>query len=414
MAPSDEPDVVPGDAPLDVNLILPRPAASGTSPQTLVLASFVLLLLSFSTYHVAKTYPISQAMTQVLVFGSFLVIAHRHPEVRVRGWSFMLLGANLVTFGAIIEISQLVPFLASPLTHVGTPLRVVLQQVVGHNTGLLLFAYGLYQWVPAFLSSRRVMEDLVHRWEGELVQSQKVAAMASLLSGVTQELKNPLTTVLDSCAVLLHQPSPEQARNAVREISRASQRCEWVFRNLMSLAHPRAHQSSCLSMGEVIGEAIELSSFALSDAGIVTEISVPPDLPTVRGDHDQVLQVFVNLINNARHALGTHEGPRRLAVTARHEAGRVCVSVTDNGPGHSPAEVEKHFTRDGSSADGSDLGLLVCAAIMRAHRGTIEVRSQPRVRTTYTCDFPAGPAAVSAPVPDGHTDVEEEVALPAS
>jgi len=147
-----------------------EPAAPRTSsrPAHLVLVTAILVLLAYSIHLSSTLVAIMQALILVGVFAYFLVLGRRYPMLWRHGWSYIVIGVNLVTFSGLIDISEHVPFLSSKLTAAGSPFRVFIGQVVGKMAGSLMLAFGFYRWVPAFLESRAVLEEMAHDMELQL------------------------------------------------------------------------------------------------------------------------------------------------------------------------------------------------------------------------------------------------------
>jgi two-component system NtrC family sensor kinase len=400
--------IPPALAPAPASSALERsrpapPPPPPISPSTLVLMTAILILLAFSTYHVSSRYAIMQALIQVLVFGYFVVLGRQYPQVWTHGWSYILIGVNLVTFGSIVEISDLVPFLHSSLTTRDEPFRTFLKQIVGNNTGFLLLAFGFYRWVPSFLASRRVMEDLVRKYEAQLIRNEKLNALAGLVTGVAHELNNPLAVVLGYASLLARNPDVDVARKAVDEIQKAAQRCKKVAGNLLSFARQPLPDRRATSIPEVIDEALQLLDYQLRLAAIRVERDFATDVPMTVADPDQLLQVFFNLINNARQAMAEHAGPRVLRVSCRAEGRTIQVRVSDTGPGIPAENLERIFQpffTTKNPGEGTGLGLPICFGIMKVHRGNLRVESEPGVRTEFICDLPVVQAAAAVPEAD--------------
>jgi two-component system sensor histidine kinase KdpD len=124
-------------------------------------------------------------------------------------------------------------------------------------------------------------------------------------------------------------------------------------------------------------------------------VDLPSDLPAVSVDAPLIVQVFVNLFENAiRH---TPPGTR-IRVTAQPESAAVCVVVEDDGPGL-PGDPERLFAkfqrgRDEGNTGGAGLGLAICRAIVKAHGGHIDAMERPGGGARFTFTLPtAGPAA---------------------
>jgi signal transduction histidine kinase len=126
------------------------------------------------------------------------------------------------------------------------------------------------------------------------------------------------------------------------------------------------------------------------------EREIEPNLPEVRADRDQIVQVLHNLVKNALDAVG----PRgRVRVRAYRDGGEVAISVSDDGAGIRPDDLDRifepYFTTKGSG--GTGLGLAIAQRIAREHGGRIDVDSRPGAGATFTLRLPAPATSPGSP-----------------
>ncbi|MBI4861202.1 MAG: response regulator [Candidatus Riflebacteria bacterium] len=151
-------------------------SSTDAGPAQLVLITSIIVLLTFSTHLSSSLLAIAQAGVLVLLFGYVLILGRRYQTLWSHGWTYIVIGFNLVTFGGIIDISPHVPFLQSALTAVQSPFKALLAQVLGKMVGPLLVAYGFYRWVPSFLESRVVIERMAEQLQLKLRTQAEVLA----------------------------------------------------------------------------------------------------------------------------------------------------------------------------------------------------------------------------------------------
>jgi CheY-like chemotaxis protein len=136
-------------------------------------------------------------------------------------------------------------------------------------------------------------------------------------------------------------------------------------------------RASAVSLNDVVRSAIDLVSYRFTLDEIAIDGRLDPELPTVVGDANRLEQVIVNLLSNAIDALHLIKPPRRLTVdsSADTRLGRVCVTVTDNGPGIA-AEVAQRLFRPFASTKGrrgTGLGLYISRQLVREAQGELEL-----------------------------------------
>ena len=271
-------------------------------------------------------------------------------------------------------------FLTKPFEQLEVVLRI-------HN---LLNTRRLYLELEA---QNRSLDQTVRERTERLLQSEKVATMGSLLAGVAHELNNPLA-VLSGQAQLLRETVTEATLiRRAGKIGDAADRCVRIVRNFLALARQRPPERTEVSIPHVIQSAIELLAYELRTEGIEVALDVDTAVPTLWADPHQLHQVLVNLIANAQQAMRRGPQPRRLAISAHHDAARgmVGLTVADTGPGIPPDvrnRIFEPFFTTKPPGEGTGLGLSLCRGIIEEHGGTIDVDSEPGHGTRFTIELP--------------------------
>ena len=244
-------------------------------------------------------------------------------------------------------------------------------------------------------------EAELRRQAAALAQTEKLAAMGSLLAGVAHELNNPLGVIAGQTELLRRGLEGGPADRAAK-IASAVDRCARIVRNFLALARQRPTERGWASLKQVVEEALELVGYSLTSAGIEIVTDLGAELPRLWADSHQLHQVIVNLITNAQHALLRRPSPRRLFLTVgRRDADRVFLEIADNGPGIPAAVVsrvfEPFFTTK-PAGEGTGLGLSLCRGIVESHGGTIHLESTPGEGTLFRIELPVGKEVGAVPL----------------
>ena len=250
------------------------------------------------------------------------------------------------------------------------------------------------------------VEDVTElkRAEEALRQTEKLAAMGSLLAGVAHEINNPLAVILGH-ARLLAQTVQGRAAERATKITAAAERCARIVKNFLALARQHPLERQRVALGAIVREAVELLAYQLRVSNVEVTLDLARDLPVLWADPHQLHQVFVNLITNARHALSQAPPPQRLTIAARHDPSRsaVTIDVADTGPGMPPevrSRIFEPFFTTKPPGQGTGLGLALCRGIIEGHAGTITVESAPGRGTTFRIELPVkSPPAAAAAAP---------------
>lgn len=248
----------------------------------------------------------------------------------------------------------------------------------------------------------------VKRLRTHFVQSEKLASLGQLAAGAAHEINNPLTAILGYSDMLISQGSAdERTRTIAEKIRDQARRTKDLVNNLLSFARQVPAEKQLLDLNAVLGGAVQLRNLDLRQKNIRIEMESHSVLPAVRGDPNQLLQVFYHLISNAVDAMET-VGGGVLLIRALREKGLVVIEFSDTGPGMAePEKVFDPFYTTKPVGKGTGLGLSICYGIMQEHGGRILGFNRAEGGCTFRLELPAVLAAfpTSLPVPAARTDV---------
>jgi two-component system nitrogen regulation sensor histidine kinase GlnL len=227
-------------------------------------------------------------------------------------------------------------------------------------------------------------------------RSERLAALGVLAAGVAHEVRNPLVGVRAAAQLLEKEPSFSPAlREFTGIIIREVDRLNRLVEGLLTFAGGRPIQARPCNVNQAVEEALRLEQPGLAAARATVVRHYDPELPSVAGDPDRLLQVFLNLIRNGAQAMAATGG--ELSVRTRFErvapqcGGRAAavVEIADRGPGMSPAVQRQLFTPFFTTKDrGTGLGLPISLRIVEEHGGTVEVQSQVGQGTSFRVLLP--------------------------
>jgi signal transduction histidine kinase len=223
-----------------------------------------------------------------------------------------------------------------------------------------------------------------------LVRAERIAAWREIAQRIAHEIKNPLTPIQMAVETLqrAHDKGAEQFDALFTESAQAILdevgRLKAIVAEFSSFARLPAPKLQPCDLGEIVESAL-----ALYAAGAVPlERALEPSLPPVRADRDQVTQVLLNLLENARDAIGERSGGL-IRVRTRAQNGRIELEVADNGPGLSDEARAKLFTPYFTTkARGTGLGLAIVHRIVTDHGGEVRVDGTPGQGAVFTVSLP--------------------------
>ena len=241
-------------------------------------------------------------------------------------------------------------------------------------------------------ASQESMDNL-KRLQTQFVQSEKLASLGQLAAGAAHEINNPLTAILGYADLLMDDASMgERPRTLAEKIREQARRTKTLVTNLLSFARQVPAERTLLDINAVITSAVQLRKLDLHGKNIKIELQTETLLPGVRGDPNQLLQVFFNIINNAVDAM-EEVGGGVLTVRTLRERANVIVDFCDTGPGiKEPQLVFDPFYTTKPVGKGTGLGLSICYGLVQEHNGYISCFNQPEGGACFRIALPAVPA----------------------
>jgi signal transduction histidine kinase len=245
-----------------------------------------------------------------------------------------------------------------------------------------------------------------------LIQSEKLAALGTLLSGVAHELNNPLSNLSSSCQILLEEledSDVEYRRELLLQIDEQTLRAQNIVRSLLEFSRTKEFRKEPIALKGLVTETLRFVR-GQAPAGVSITLDIPEDI-VIPADKQRLQQVFLNLMKNALEAMG-EEG--ELSIRAHRNidqadphrdmssylkyrgncplaGGTVDIEVADTGPGI-PADIQgKIFDPFFTTKDvgkGSGLGLFIVHEIIEEHDGCIAVDSPAGKGTTFLIRLP--------------------------
>jgi two-component system NtrC family sensor kinase len=239
------------------------------------------------------------------------------------------------------------------------------------------------------LRERLEMERALRRTQEQLLQSEKLAAMGRLTSQVAHELNNPLYGIMNTLELLKTEVSPQSKRRKILEMAHSETiRLSDMLRKMLSFSKPDQEERQPVDINSILDEILLLHEKQLRELDISIISDFANDLEWVNASKNQLQQVFLNMVDNARDDMPDGGS---LTVTTSEDTDMVKVEVTDTGMGIPEENLSKIFDSFFTTKDevkGVGLGLSVCYGFIKDHGGDIIVKSQVGAGTTFTITLP--------------------------
>jgi PAS domain S-box-containing protein len=229
--------------------------------------------------------------------------------------------------------------------------------------------------------------------EGQVLQHERLASLGLLAAGVAHEINTPLTGISSYTQLLLEGERAATERDMLEKIENQTRRASGITRSLLSLARPEGAVFEALDLNEAVREVLQLFEPQVRGGGVRLRSRLDGDLPPVRGSRSKLQQVLLNLLLNARDAVGR---AGEIAVATRAGPDAVVLEVTDDGVGipedDLPRIFDPFFTTKGRGK-GTGLGLSISFGIVQEHRGRIRADSVPDGVTRFRVELPTAERA---------------------
>lgn len=339
--------------------------------------------------------PLAVSMAWITVIG--LSTREREPQAGVASTSTSH-GVWLARLGMIAAFS-LPLFAAWALVDTALPppirsFRLVLTLAMALIMGVMVF-------VRQRLLDRELLRLLTHsqeslanlkRLQAQITESEKLASIGQLVGGVTHELNNPITAMLGYSDLLLTTPlNPEQHELAAK-IGQHVRRTKSLVASLLSFARQNPAAMATVDLKALLRTTVKLSQPQWQALNVEVRAEFSQDPLLVHGDSNQLLQVWVQIINDALYAVGQHRS-RTLTITAERKDGLAIVNIWDAGLGDSAENQEKENEKEKKEEDQalSGLGLSACQGILRQHHGRILWQQHRNTGTNIRVEIPVIP-----------------------
>ncbi|MBP9212239.1 MAG: PAS domain S-box protein [Bacteroidetes bacterium] len=243
--------------------------------------------------------------------------------------------------------------------------------------------------VIGFLGAHRDITDQ-KILERQVVRSQKMETFGTLAAGIAHEVGNPLTSISSLVQVVQMQSSDEFVHEKLELVKNQINRIAKILRELVDFSRPSNHEVKDVSVNLVLREAVNIVQYGKKTRSMKFNVALEENLPFVHAVHDQLLQVFLNILMNAVDAsMGIPDSV--IAILTKQSDEKVEISITDNGTGIAEKNIGKIFDPFFTTKEvgkGTGLGLWVSLGIIRNFGGDIHVESEEGKNTTFVVRLP--------------------------
>ncbi len=244
--------------------------------------------------------------------------------------------------------------------------------------------------------------------ESKAMQSKHLASLGELSAGVAHEINNPVTAMINYAQLIIDMSDRDSGfRQFAEEIINEGDRISNIVRSLLSFARESGVGKKPTNLSALFDDVLNIARTQLRHDGIRLTIDIPKDLPEITMDRQQIQQVFMNLISNARYSLNEkfrQRGENKvIEITVEYlrkavpSAMRIKVSDRGTGiPGDIKDKILSPFFTTKPAGKGTGLGLSISHGIIQDHHGAIAIESVEGEYTTFIIYLPIGEDSVES------------------
>ncbi len=259
------------------------------------------------------------------------------------------------------------------------------------HTTLRISSYPILDEKSDLVSIIEDVQDITEeeQLQEQLIQSEKLAGIGILASGVAHEINNPLSGIIGIAEIALDEEDSSEHKTYLGDILSCAQRINQIVKGLRSYSRvAKQEEQSRINVNEVLEESLKMVQLAIKTTKIKV-IRQYKCTEEIKANAGEIQQVFTNLITNAFQAINEKEGVLTLSTRSLHDL--IEVTVGDSGIGIPQEDLKKIFDpffTTKKPGEGTGLGLNVVYRIVVKYEGTIDIESKKGVGTTFTIKFP--------------------------
>ncbi len=259
------------------------------------------------------------------------------------------------------------------------------------DTTLRTSSYPILDEKGRLFSIIEYIEDITEeqRLQEQLIQSEKLAGVGVLASGVAHEINNPLSGIIGMTEIAMEEENLSEIKSYLKDIFNCGERISEIVKGLRSYSRiAKSGEQGLVDINEVLEESLKMVRLATKTTSIEV-IKKFQSVEKIEANAGEVQQVFTNLVTNAFQAMNGKGGI--LTLSTRSLKDSVEIKVSDNGMGIPQKYLNKIFDPFFTTkkiGEGTGLGLNIVYRIVTKYEGTIDVESKEGVGTTFTIKFP--------------------------
>lgn len=240
-----------------------------------------------------------------------------------------------------------------------------------------------FNWVSIKLKKQI---DTIKSAQEHLVRTEKLYAIGEFSAGVAHEIKNPLTSIKMLMQTVKQKKKPLTSKD-IDVIEEEINRIDNIIKEFLAFARPVKAEKTDVNINDVLEEVTTITKPKMEQSAIHLMQTLSPTLPVIKGSHDALKQVFLNIVLNATQSMDGSGGKLNIETSAGYET--ISVIISDTGIGIPESDLKKIFDPFFTTKEeGTGMGLALTCNIINDHNGKISIESVQGEGTTVKVDLP--------------------------
>lgn len=269
---------------------------------------------------------------------------------------------------------------------------------LGNHAAIALENSGLFTTMKQKSEEKvKTVSRKLEKAESQLIQAEKMAAVGQLASGVAHEINNPLSGVLGNIQIIMMEMESgakiDDMKELLKIIEDSAKRCKSITQNLLDFSRSKSEKLEPFDIHAAIDKTIMLVDYSLKNSEIEIVKDFGREIPLVCANVNEMQQIFLNLISNAKWAIEKKaQKPSQIVISTRKaDDDFVEVAIKDTGIGMSEevaTRIFEPFFTTKEVGKGTGLGLSLCIDMMKRNNGNVRVESTEGEGTTFFLTVP--------------------------
>jgi signal transduction histidine kinase len=360
-----------------------------------------------------------RVVIMLIILGFLIANGSRHPEIKGRGWAFLVSGFSMVFLDSLLELLPGLSYFESLDMYFDQRIMFLLRSLFLELSGYFCLAYGFFLWIPAILEARRKIEKTAvelerkvaeRTWRLQESNEQLIRSKIKLeeanklksefLASVSHELKTPLNSIMGFCRLLSEQRQGSLTAKQKKSISIIDSNSRSLYEQINKILEFSKLESEkvklkveCLALNELLYEVVAVIDPLAREKELKVAINTDKNLKEVYTDRKIFSQLLLGILDNA--VKFTDSGRIRIVAGRDRDLTNWRVAVSDTGIGINQSELpyifEEFRQQDGSlrkQYGGTGLGLSIARKLAHLLNGEITAESTLGKGSTFTITFP--------------------------